>query len=657
MTVETLLVSSEDSYVIPLSVDYSNEAEKARKKLLLKNYYMQKTYADVCAEYNRFIQNSSAYSAEAAESLRALDTDNFNFLAEEISHFSFLKQPRNFANELENNDFPANIENKQDTIHFDYRLSDAQIPLWVKNLGFKIKPKDNVYDVSYNSTSGTYEAQGFDYTRANVMTSARTISMVRNHFTFPPREYSELKTMLKDFAEAQRLNPQIKLADFAATVQNPRKQSLLQFYINEHNSNKTGALLFLHEVKHIKNDMLEAGLSLKENSKRLSVENYYRLQVEDERSAYLSQVINAVNEYQKKGDFSDFSMFDGESFGLVEKLKQLPEQRRSEFLTDMDKVIKYAFKTFGSEHELNYKNQFKTNLEKKIEGVPLSVPEDTDQSEFKKIRDLYYHYEVYNPQTKRMEYKNLSSYISADREITIDNDVMRNVIEPQKRKLRNRVTDYNRKVAAGEIDPNLVVAAKALKRDNLAEARFVGNVDGLSVANLENTPRPADADTHLQPPPVWSKDLQSYWQRFDGYREIVNSGNEYAFKLKNDTISYKAKDKVNVSAHAEFDTFKKLVNEPSNKNKRVRFEETLSKEQALKLYVACVNSGRKMSGNIPTDFSQLASMRDIPPEEINKFNHIMSQMGAPGTRHAESSQRTVPNNNLQRILEKRQRVR
>ena len=57
------------------------------------------------------------------------------------------------------------------------------------------------------------------------------------------------------------------------------------------------------------------------------------------------------------------------------------------------------------------------------------------------------------------------------------------------------------------------------------------------------------------------------------------------------------------------------------KNNTIEFASTLSKEQALMLYVACVNYGRKMSGCVPKDLSGINKLKGVPSAELNKFNH------------------------------------
>jgi len=627
MAVETLLVCSKDGNVVPLNVVYGNEAEKIRKKRMFSTYFRQKTLNNITDLYNQYFRNSVAFNNIEAECLKSLDCDNTAFLSQELNGpISFVKQPENYYNGASVNSFPLHIAQKNNILHFDYRISDADVPALIKNLGYAIKPDDRECAVSYNPQKGIYEVPKRNLTCARVNAEKRTITWFRDHLTFPPEDYRELKNMIALFKAEQLNNPNLRPDDFTLGIADARKRSLWQFYVYESYNVKTGKLKLLHEMKHVKNAILGSGLRLKGSFRRPSVEDYYRLQVEDERSAYLSQVINAVNDYQKKGKPEDFSMFDGESNLLVEKLKSIPSQNRLAYVADLSHIVKYAFKSFAVNHEhaQNYVTQFAKNLEYYIDNAPLSVDADADRSEFKKIRRLFYHFEVYNPQTKKTEYANLSSYITPDYEITIAPEIFSNVIELKKFSLQKRLQEYRQKVASGEINPELVSQAKAVKRDKLSESQFVNEIDTLSIANFPDNNYSETNPELSETAPEWSREIRKYWQQFDGYREIANTKKEYTFNLKNGTVSYTAKNKANVSANAEYDVYKKLVAEPVNKNLRVRFKDTLTEEQALKLYVACVISGRKMSGNIPADLHKIQQLNDIPSADLKKFNSILN---------------------------------
>ena len=116
--------------------------------------------------------------------------------------------------------------------------------------------------------------------------------------------------------------------------------------------------------------------------------------------------------------------------------------------------------------------------------------------------------------------------------------------------------------------------------------------------------------------------MQKYWSGFEGYKETAKNNEEYSFKIKNQAVKYTSPNNVKMGKTCHYEMYKRLIEEPSNAKATIRFENTLSEDQALMLYVACVNAGRKMRGNIPTDLSKIDSMITIPQAERDKFKSL-----------------------------------
>ena len=90
---------------------------------------------------------------------------------------------------------------------------------------------------------------------------------------------------------------------------------------------------------------------------------------------------------------------------------------------------------------------------------------------------------------------------------------------------------------------------------------------------------------------------------------------------------------MNLNKDAEYNAYIKLLQEPSNKNKPIIFKDTLTKEQALKLYVACVVNKRQMKGNLPTDFTLLKNMKDIPAADLQKCLNVRQPNNSANSQH------------------------
>jgi hypothetical protein len=629
MAKETLLVSTKDNGVVCFNLEYDNEAVKKRKTLQYKAFCERLTGEEFSELLVKFSSNGDKRYKDV---LQDVDIDNQNMLQEYLTPYTFIKQPQNFKNDMvTNNNCPSDIKNAENSIHFDYRISDDFFPEMMKKLGIQVCPKDQIFDI-VNTNNNGYEIKDLDITRATVCTSGRKLIIYRKHFKVQSKkEYLQLQRMINQFETMRRGNPNLSELEYANQYISDAKQaSLFRLYAKEKQIPTFRETVLTHEMKHIKNNIMLSGLLLKRNAKRLTVEDMYRLEVEDERSAYLSEKIYAINKYLKNNNLNDFSMFNSHSQELVNELKGLPENQRAARVMDIPRIVNEELERFARDNRAYYDgNQFGRNLSGVIESHASAIlPEDIAHEEYKRLQALYYHFDVYNPTTGKMESRNLSQYIKAENQVEISEDINNSIIKPNKQEMQNKINTYLQQERNGKIDHQLLEEARALQRSMSLQPRFVNNVDGFELSRLydeENTPN----GTEQQPIPDdkadWSDDLQKYWSKVDGYQEVAKNNLEYRFKVNEDTISYTAKNKANVSKEAKYETYVKLLNEPTNKDLPVTFKDTLSPEQAVRLYVACINNGRKPIGNVPQNMDALQNVHDIPAAELQKFRSLQSQ--------------------------------
>ena len=611
MTVESLLVKTKDNNVIVFSINFTNLAEKFRLTKQCENYCHRTDYKDFD-------------SGKLRISGVTFDEANTSFLRREIFGYPHKRCPENFVNELKYNNYPPKVK-KPNVLHFDTRLPDEFFPSIIKNTGYKIKPKDEIYQVRFNKSDNKYEIVDFNICRAQVSHEDKQITITRNHFEFAPDVYTRLQSLITDFKAAERKTPNLSLKEYASNITDSVDRSLFEIYAKEQNNVNHLDSTIDHELKHVKNSIFLHGIKLKDDYKQLSVDNLYRVCVENERSAYLQQLIYCVNTYLKSGKYDDFSMFDGESKWCVDELQKLQtKDERIAFLCNHNLLVEKSLQQFSSSHKKYYDdNQFESNLKYMVENEPLSVNKDVNGEIFHRIRSLFYHYMIYNPKTGKEENVGFSKYISPDLEVEISDEIRRKMINHAQDVLQKDTEEFIKNKNEKNINIDLLIPAKSLIRGAMLSSSCINEIDGIAVGRLPEgkLPERADIDPIPDDKAFWSDDLQKYWSKIDGYKEIAKNNREYSFEINQSRVTYTDKNHVNVGSNADFELYVKLLKEPSSKNNVIKFAPTLSKEQALMLYIACINYGRKMSGQVPTDLSGIDKLTGIPAAEMNKFKH------------------------------------
>ena len=631
MSKQKVMFYTRDNQIIVADIDFSGytESQKHEELKRLQDYFLQYKYKDICLNYN----NRNSKQKEHKQILSLLDGANTSFVNKYVAAFDYTKNRSEYSNSIKSSNFPSKVK-KQNTLHFDCAFDDSFVPKFIKNLGFHLAPKDILEEIDLDDPD--FEKNFFKQkVRMQVFSSSRLINFYRYHYKFSPTDYVRLRRLITDY---EKLSPKPDINEYCLRIGGSRERKLFGIYAHEIDYLSKNKTLFHHEFHHVKNRMVFQAMLCKSDFKRLTAENAYRLEVENERSAYLSQTIEAVNIYLQNGKLNDFSMFDNFSEALAEKIKSMSPDKRISYLTNMNNVVNFAIERFESTRREYYdENQFKNSTKSNLLIQPMDVPEDLSGDQFRLLRSAYYSVAVYNPVTKRKEIRNLSRYISPENEIKISSDERIQIIGPAKVELRKKINEFRKDSLEPGVNPAFLDEARAFMLKSIRSPRIISEVQTLNVADLvdgkpqvdENQSNPSPAPSY-QPTPVfddngeWSDDLQKYWKGFSGYKEITKDFQEYSFSIKDQKVTYYSKDSVRLGETCKYEMFKRLVDEPSSAKKVVRFEESLSKEQALMLYVACVNSGRRMRGAIPQDLSAIDKIKSIPKDELSKFKSKIS---------------------------------
>ena len=639
MAKQKVMFYTKDNKIIVADIDFEGY-DDTRKRLelqRLQHYFEQYSYVDNGLNYN---DRNNKPDAEK-KILSLMDGENTAFVNQYSTGFSYMKNRAAYQNSVGASNFPSHAQ-KPNTLHFDYSISDSVVPEFIKNLGFTIEPEDVMTNINVDDPDFI---EKFNKQKAsmNVDSNLKRVRIFRNHYTFPPADYVRLKKLINSY---NALSPKPDMDEYLSSLANIRDQKLFHVYSTKTEYLQNRETLVQHEFHHVKNRMIFSGMMNKPDVKRLTAENVYRLEVENERTAYLAETIECINRYLKGGNFSDYSVFDNFCADLPEKIKNMTDSQKVAYLTDMNIIVNYALERFADkkrdfydEHQFADRkdpngNDVYGSVTNSLLSQPMDVPEDLNGEQYRLMRSAYYSIAVYNPATGKTETRNLSKYISPENDVQINSEQRRKIIWPAKRKLQDKLDDFH-KDSQGK-DLNLLEEARTFYRRQMRTPRIIAEAQTINVADLvDGKAQPDDHNPAPTPPaPVaddkagWSDELQKYWSKFEGYKQINKNNNEYSFAIKNQDVCYTAENKVNLSRNCKYEMYDRLVKEPSGAKRTILFKDTLSEEQALMLYVACVNNGRKMRGVLPKDLSLVETMKAIPQAERDKFKALTSQPGA-----------------------------
>ncbi len=629
MSTQKVMLYTKDNKIIVIDIDLTGYDE-TRKRLELQriqHYFSQYFYKDICL--NKF-NNRHTKSDEEKKLLSLMDPANTSFVNKYVPSFNYAKNRHAYKNSVKQDNF-----HEPNVMHFAYGIDDSSVPEFVKNLGFNIVPQESTEEINVDDPN--FE-KDFDEQKTLMQVNAQNkqITIYRHHYKLPPADYVRLRRLITSY---NSLSPRPDVEEYGAFMANDRDRKLFKIYSKETKLNQGKETFLHHEFHHIKNRMIFSGIMCKPDVKRLTAEDAYRLEVENEHSAYLSQTIECINRYLKGGDFNDYSMFDNFTSDLPEKLKTMTDSQKLSYLTDMDKIVNYAINRFEENKRKHYdKIQFKDSLQSSLLSQPMDVPEDLSGEQYRLMRSAYYSISVYNPATGKNEISNLSKFIRPEDEVKISTEEMQKIIDPAKEKLKDRLKEFEKDSQASGIDISLLDEARAFYRKTLRTPRIISEAQTINVADLVDGKPQIDEHTSptasVPPTPVpddkadWSDDLQKYWSKFEGYKEQAKNNAEYRFEINKQEVRYTSKTDVSLGKTCGYEMYDRLVKEPSGANKAIRFENTLSKEQALMLYVACINNGRRMRGAIPHDLSAIDTMTSIPQAERDKFKSLTTPPSA-----------------------------
>lgn len=373
-------------------------------------------------------------------------------------NFSNLQYSSNLNKELPCNLDTPNIKH----INHSQLIQDDEVPNIIKNLGLSLR-KENVYThMEWNEKEQDVilrDENGEETSFSNLgIANDSEIVLYDEILCLSNKDYKTINSIIS------AINNKATSETSASILKKLPIGDILLYakYTKYKNNCLSRKKVIFHELKHIKSQLLVENRELKPNSKRLSVEDIYRINVEDERSAYLEETMSSISQYLQKGKYEDFSMFTKEDSWLVKTLKQQSPQNIEEKLCDYNYIVNETLKNWDNDYASKYHAPMIEHCTYQARSCPLSKEEDKNRSEFFLQRSIMYSTQVFNPKTKKHEIKDLSKFIKND--IEIDNKVVEDIINPCKKIIKNRKKDRNDSKDIGEVDEAIIVEARDMSR-------------------------------------------------------------------------------------------------------------------------------------------------------------------------------------------------
>lgn len=206
---------------------------------------------------------------------------------------------------------------------------------------------------------------------------------------------------------------------YVASLSSRESELAGMYYQNIDSESRDKPYQFAHEAHHTATNLEIKKREENTGSGTLSPEDYYKTCEDSEKSAYFSEVLKAIETYHKGGDYDSFKAFPGTRYNwLKEELKTLPVDERKAKVMDVDNLINSSNAYWDTSNDFYRRegSQFEVKTKDYVE-LNGRVSTKNNNEEYQARKDIYYSFDVYNPDTKTYEKKSLSSKINKEVEL------------------------------------------------------------------------------------------------------------------------------------------------------------------------------------------------------------------------------------------------
>ena len=472
-------------------------------------------------------ENHPYNKMDYAQFLRNRDNNNLNIdynltdlLNKEFPPQSFPFRRRTFKNGL--SDLPDSPQIENHTVLFEYKpIADNDYLMMIQKLGYTIDKDIRDIYVGFDDWGSMYFQDKNHFSKFDDDYYLASLAFVQSQDLFMNFNMHRYIFKKEDYQKYLEIKEETKKdSNYLNTLED--KDYHLYLDINQMISQQNNLpLIVAHESKHQKNRFLRERRQLKDNAKKLSCEDIFRINVEDERSAVFAEIITTINNYFKTKDDTLLKSCC-ESYSWLKNLLQgkTPEETKnilSDYTLLLNKSLEHWNKTFAE----SYLKQFRNLCPQDAQNY-ISLPDDVNHEEYNKQRSLFYSFDVYNPETGKTETKDFSKLINVD--VIIEKEE-REIIDFSK-KLRKDMSELYNDPEVSNTLLNIIQQAKEMLKekihvmDNLEETRLDGPQEEKDTS--EKTPLQSETNSQPQTNPQTETENQSEIKeetRLDGPQE------------------------------------------------------------------------------------------------------------------------------------------
>ncbi|MFV0626041.1 MAG: hypothetical protein ACK5N8_01655 [Alphaproteobacteria bacterium] len=383
--------------------------------------------------------------------------------------------PEQYSNDLKK-PFLTNRPKAHETyLHYPYKIKEEQIPKALKNIGISLKREVQYLYFEWDDKKEEVVIRDkkkniIDYDNTKAILDDKTITFYDSIFVFNKDDFSEIKKIEKEIVDLEEKQEIYDATDFV--LENvPKKyqklyNSYTDFLLEEQDKDVVATLN--HEFKHIKNSSLQESRISKPDCGNISPELAYEIEVEDERTASIQQVLGDIKNYLTQDDLDDFYDIDCEL--IVDDLEDTKPEKRKELLLDKKYVINAVLRNWDENLFNIYEEQLEECTKDYASVIPIHKTK-MDKNERNIILNSFYTFSFYNPEKMKDEFVNVYSLVEEKNKVKITKKIRKKYIEPAKEILKQRVDSINNLLPNSQIDAGIIKKAEEMSYTSLHEER------------------------------------------------------------------------------------------------------------------------------------------------------------------------------------------